>query len=135
MQCLVVGEAAALSDRRVQFFAFARFLFNDLIGDGEQVGRHGKAERLGSFEVEHHLEPSYLLHRQVGGLFALENSRRVDALLSKRLRPAAAIAYQAAGYGRVAKREDRGQTVAKGQFGKLLAPPAEKHMGAKREIG
>jgi hypothetical protein len=40
--------------------------FEDLVGAGEDGGRHGQAERLGGVEVDHQLEPSGLLDRQIG---------------------------------------------------------------------
>jgi hypothetical protein len=46
-------------------------LFDHLVGAGEQRRRHGEAEGLGSFEVNHQLEFGRLLDRQIGGLRAL----------------------------------------------------------------
>jgi hypothetical protein len=47
-------------------------LLNHFIG-AEYRLRHGKAEHLGSSEVDHEFEFRRLLHRQVCGFFALEN--------------------------------------------------------------
>ena len=45
-----------------------------LVGGRKQRFRDGKAEGLGGLEVEHHFELGRRLHRQVGGLFALEDA-------------------------------------------------------------
>jgi hypothetical protein len=46
-------------------------LFDHLVGAGEQRGRHGKAERLGSFKVDHQLEFFRFLDREVARRRAL----------------------------------------------------------------
>ena len=50
-----------------------RFLFDHLVGAGEQRGRHGEAERFGRFHIDHQLEFGRLLNGQIGGLGALED--------------------------------------------------------------
>ena len=52
-------------------------LFDHLVGAGEQRGRHGEAERLGSLEVDHQFVLGRSLHREVGGLLALEDAINV----------------------------------------------------------
>jgi len=44
---------------------------DDLIGAGEDRGRHGQAERLRGLEIDDQLEPGRLLDRQIGGLSPL----------------------------------------------------------------
>src|ERR1700751_4027296 len=48
--------------------------FNPLVGAGEQVVRHGQAQRLAGFEVEHKIVFGRRLHRQVGRLLTLEDA-------------------------------------------------------------
>src|SRR5262249_15106193 len=51
-----------------------RFLFDHLVGKGEQRRLHFKAERLGSLEVDDQVVLGGRLHRKVGGFFSLENA-------------------------------------------------------------
>ena len=43
-------------------------LLDDLVSNGEQIGRHSEAEGLGGFQVDDQLELARLEHRQVGWL-------------------------------------------------------------------
>jgi hypothetical protein len=54
-----------------------RFLFDHLVGAGEQRLRHGEAEGLSGRQVDHQLELGRLLDRQVGGFGAFEDPDRV----------------------------------------------------------
>src|SRR5262249_31478820 len=47
--------------------------FDHLVDAGDQRQRNGKAEGLGSFQVDDQLDFGGLLDRQIGGLLALEN--------------------------------------------------------------
>jgi len=48
-------------------------LFDDLVGAGEDRRRHGQSERPGGLEIDHQLEPRWLLDRKIGRLGALED--------------------------------------------------------------
>jgi hypothetical protein len=50
------------------------YLFDDLVGEGEQRGRHVKTERFGGLEIDHRFVLGRRLHRQVGRLLALEDA-------------------------------------------------------------
>jgi hypothetical protein len=48
--------------------------FNHLVGAGKQRFRHGKAERLSGFEIDHQLILVGRLYRKIGWLLALEDA-------------------------------------------------------------
>ena len=47
------------------------------------IGGTVEAERLGGLEVDHQLELGRLLHRQVGGLLALEDASRAPGAVDR----------------------------------------------------
>ena len=49
-------------------------LFDHLVGASEKRVRNLEAERPGGLEIDHEFVPSRHLHRQVGGLLALEDA-------------------------------------------------------------
>jgi hypothetical protein len=69
-----------------------------LVCGGQQRLRDGEAERLGGLEVDHQLEPGWLLNRQIGGFFTLENPAGVDASLPLGIDITGSITHQAAGH-------------------------------------
>ena len=71
--------------------------FDHLVGAGEQRGRHGEAERLGSLEIDHQIVLGRLHHRQVSSLIALEDAARIITHLPVAVSNVIAVAYQTAG--------------------------------------
>src|SRR4029079_18652656 len=69
-------------------------LFDHLVGNAEQPGREGKAERLGGLHVDHQLELSRLLDRQLSHLGAPEDAVNVVRRLSALFGEIAAIGDQ-----------------------------------------
>src|SRR6516164_11643000 len=67
---------AMKSRRRI---TLPRPLFDDLVGEREELGRKLDAERLRGLEIDHQLELGRLLHRQLGRLGALEHHHRRPA--------------------------------------------------------
>src|SRR5262245_27879692 len=57
-------------------------LFDHLVGEREQRWRQFNAERLGGPEVDEKHEVGRLQHRQVAGLFAVENPAHIGAGLA-----------------------------------------------------
>ena len=51
----------------------SRLSLNNLVGAGEDRGRHDEAERLRGLEIDHQLEIGRLLDRQIGRLGAVED--------------------------------------------------------------
>src|SRR5262249_5337878 len=56
--------------------------FDHLVGAAEQREWHREPKRLGSLEVKDQFDFGELLHRQIGGILALENATDIDADLS-----------------------------------------------------
>jgi hypothetical protein len=97
-------------------------LFDDLVGAGEDRGRHGQAERLGGLEIDDQLECGWLLDRQIRELLALEDPSGVNAELATDSLETRCIADQAADRGELAKPVDRRNGMACRQRHELLAP-------------
>jgi hypothetical protein len=65
-----------------------------LVGAGEQLGRYFNAKHFGSLEVDHELEPSWLLNRQISRISALENLVDVFCCMPVLIRQAWRIAHK-----------------------------------------
>src|SRR5262245_43151925 len=105
-------------------------LFNQLVGEREQLIWHGEAERLCGLEIDNQFNRGGPLNRQVGRLLALENAARVDAEQTELIRTTASVAHQAAGSGEPASWVDRWHRVAERQCGELFPAADEQSIGA-----
>ena len=59
-------------------------LFDHLVGETEQSGRHFNTERLGGFGIDRQIKFCRLHNRQIRGLLAFQNASRVDCSLAIR---------------------------------------------------
>ena len=76
VQC--ASPMSALGQKRTFGAAAKTTLFDHLVGGSEQRRRHLEAERFGGFLVDYQLEFGRQLHRQVCGLFPLEDAVGID---------------------------------------------------------
>src|SRR5262245_18130986 len=86
-----------------------------LVGAGEQLSRHLKVKQLRGLEVDDELVLGRRLHRQVGGLLALEDTVDIAGCVPVLVGPIGSIGDQAAGGGKEAFVVDRRQLVARRQ--------------------
>jgi hypothetical protein len=91
------------------------------------VSGDGEAERLGGREVERKLELDRLLHRQVGGLSALENAD-IKTPLATGILTIRTIAHKKAGLGVSTLPRGRWKPVARRQRRNLMAPTVPVHI-------
>src|SRR5262249_5931008 len=83
--------------------------------------------------IDNQLELARLYDRQVRRLRALENATGIGADLTKRIRQAASVAHQPAGYDIVTHRICRGHCVARRKVDQLDPSADEKRVGADEE--
>src|SRR5262245_1644119 len=107
--------------------------FDHLVGDGEYARRNCKAECLGRLEIDHELERSRLLDRQVGGLCALEDFSGEDAGTAISIAYARAVAHQAASSDELTHVVNRRNGVASCQRHELVTPIDKKWIGAEQK--
>src|SRR5262245_18398622 len=106
-----------------------------LVDDGEHARWNGEAERLRRLHIDHQLEFARLEHRQIRRLRALETLPGITTGLASRLRPAAAVAHQAAGADEFGPFVNCGNPVACGQGHELLTHDLKEHTGAVDDCG
>src|SRR5262245_51704998 len=97
------------------------FLFDHLVGDGEQRRRHGKRKRFRSLEVEHQFKFRGLVHWYVGGLLALEDTTGEVTDYVIRLRKRWSVAHEPANSCELAAVIEGGHSVPRGQRNDLFA--------------
>src|SRR5262245_60762700 len=97
-----------------------------LVGAREQRRRHVKAEHPSGLGVDDQLKLARLHYRQVRWLRALENATGINAELTPRIRKVDPVAYQPAGFGKLAPRIRGGNCVARRQIDQLHATASKK---------
>ena len=104
-------------------------LLDDLVGAGEDRGRHGEAKRLGGLEVDHQLECGRLLDRQISGLGAVQDLSGVAADPLIGCREDRPIADQAAVRDVISRKIDRRKRMMRCQRRNLLRSAIEERIG------
>src|SRR5215813_13179850 len=96
----------ATSDVRFGPRADIGVLFDHLVGASEHRVWHDETERSGGLEIDHQIVLGWRLHRQVGGLLALENTIDVISRVPELVDRIGPIRDQTAATNEVAKGVD-----------------------------
>src|SRR5262249_62098530 len=102
--------------------------FNRLVGRGLQGERNGKAERLGSLQINDELKLRGLHDRQIARLSSFKNSSDVVAGLSIAVGDARSIANQPASHNVIAPGVDRRNGMTSREGGKLITAAVEENV-------
>lgn len=101
-------------------------LFDHLVGETEQSGRHFNTERLGGFGIDRQIKFCRLHNRQIRGLLAFQNASRVDCSLAIRFRQIGAITHEPASQNVLAPSIDCSDGVSRSQPYNSLTLTVEK---------
>src|SRR5262249_24808159 len=83
-------------------------LFDNLVSECQQAGRHGNAERLGGLEIDNEEKFARLLDREIAGLRAMQNLPGIDARTTRAIAHASRIGHQNPGAPQVRKSANTG---------------------------
>src|SRR5262245_26837990 len=108
-------------------------LLDDLVGRDLQRQRHCEAQRLRGVKVDRQFELVQLLDRQIGRVFSLEDSTRINAALVKTLAYDCPVAHQATNLNELAPFIDRRYLVPRGKRNELLLPAGKEWIGAHEQ--
>src|SRR5262249_32054375 len=108
----------------------SEYLFDYLVGEGEQEWWNLKTQRLGGLDVEIKQKLRRPHDRQGGRICAIENQTRIDPGLSVSVSDIRAIAHQAPSFDELAQEIDRGKCVTRGQTHELVALAKQKRVCA-----
>src|SRR5262245_46916187 len=114
--CAVQLGMSALGQKRTH--ALQQFLFDHLVGAGDQRWRHGDAERSGGHEIDDQHKLCRLLDMQIVRFRTLENPTRVVAAQAIVFSNSASVAHQTAGHDKFAKLENRRNRMTRRQSDK-----------------
>src|SRR5262249_1986489 len=78
-----------------------RTLFDNLVGECQQVGRHGNAERFGGLEIDNEGKLARLLDRKIAGLRAMQYFPGIAARMTYTVEYVGRIAHQKSSFSPV----------------------------------
>src|SRR5262245_27806098 len=90
-------------------------LFDHLVGNREQSRRNFDADCPRGCQIDDEFMPARARHREIGGLFALENAANIDPSLTPLVRRGWAVAHQSPGNRPIAREINSGDCVARCQ--------------------
>src|SRR5258707_12938415 len=97
--------------------------FDHLVGAGEHGWRNIKADGLRGIEIDHHLEPGWLLDRKAAGVSTAHALVDIGGRPPPQVGTIRAIADEPAGLGKFAQLGNHGQAIGQGE---TSDPPPER---------
>src|SRR6516162_1219483 len=128
------GGGAPWSSRRPAAAPAPGASLDDLVGAGEDRGRHRQAQRLGGLEIDDQLEGRRLLDRKIGGLGTFEDPPDIIAGQVIGCRKGHPVADQASVCDVFSPIVDRRNAVAQSQGYNLLAPAVEEGVADEERV-